>query len=200
MKTIDAIKKRRSIRYYDSNYVIPDNEINELINLTMLTATSYNIQHWKFVVVDNPRLRKEIRKVSFDQAQITDASKLILVCTDIKAWEKDMPRKWENAPSEISDFMVSRSKLFYQDKEQLQRDEAIRSASFATQTLVLASVSKGYDTGVMIGFESEKVAKLINLPKDYIISNFVVIGKGIEAPFIRGGQLPLEEVRIKNSF
>jgi nitroreductase len=200
MKTIDAIKKRRSIRYYDSNYVIPDNEINELINLTMLTATSYNIQHWKFVVVDNPRLRKEIRKVSFDQAQITDASKLILVCTDIKAWEKDMPRKWENAPSEISDFMVSRSKMFYQDKEQLQRDEAIRSASFATQTLVLASVSKGYDTGVMIGFESEKVAKLINLPKDYIISNFVVIGKGIEAPFIRGGQLPLEEVRIKNSF
>ena len=200
MKTIDAIKKRRSIRYYDSNYVIPDNEINELINLTMLTATSYNIQHWKFVVVDNPRLRKEIRKVSFDQAQITDASKLILVCTDIKAWEKDMPRKWENSPSEISDFMVSRSKMFYQDKEQLQRDEAIRSASFATQTLVLASVSKGYDTGVMIGFESEKVAKLINLPKDYIISNFVVIGKGIEAPFIRGGQLPLEEVRIKNSF
>lgn len=200
MKTIDAIKKRRTIRYYDSNYVIPDNEINELINLTMLTATSYNIQHWKFVVVDNPRLRKEIRKVSFDQAQITDASKLILVCTDIKAWEKDMPRKWENAPSEISDFMVSRSKMFYQDKEQLQRDEAIRSASFATQTLVLASVSKGYDTGVMIGFESEKVAKLINLPKDYIISNFVVIGKGIEAPFIRGGQLPLEEVRIKNSF
>ena len=92
MKTLDAIKKRRSIRYYDSNYVIPDNEINELINLTMLTATSYNIQHWKFVVVDNPRLRKEIRKVSFDQAQITDASKLILVCTDIKAWEKDMPR------------------------------------------------------------------------------------------------------------
>lgn len=200
MKTLDAIKKRRSIRYYDSNYVIPDNEINELINLTMLTATSYNIQHWKFVVVDNPRLRKEIRKVSFDQAQITDASKLILVCTDIKAWEKDMPRKWENSPSEISDFMVSRSKMFYQDKEQLQRDEAIRSASFATQTLVLASVSKGYDTGVMIGFESEKVAKLINLPKDYIISNFVVIGKGIEAPFIRGGQLPLEEVRIKNSF
>jgi len=200
MITSDAIKKRRSIRNYDPSFKIAENETKELIELAMLSATSYNIQHWKFVVVTDTKLRKAIREASFDQSQVTDASSLILVCADIKAWEKDMSRKWKDAPKEVSDFMVARSKVFYESKEQLQRDEAIRSASFATQTLVLSAISKGYETGIMIGFESEKVAKLINLPNNYIISNFVVIGKGIEKPFVRGGQLPISEVLIKDRF
>jgi nitroreductase len=200
MITSDAIKKRRSIRNYDPSFKIAENEIKELIELAMLSATSYNIQHWKFVVVTDTKLRKAIREASFGQLQVTDASSLILVCADTKAWEKDMKRKWQDAPKDVSDFMIARSKVFYESKEQLQRDEAIRSASFATQTLVLSAISIGYETGIMIGFESEKVAKLINLPNNYIISNFVVIGKGIEKPFVRGGQLPISEVLIKDRF
>lgn len=200
MITSDAIKKRRSIRNYDPSFKIAENEIKELIELAMLSATSYNIQHWKFVVVTDTKLRKAIREASFDQLQVTDASSLILVCADTKAWEKNMKRKWQDAPKDVSDFMIARSKVFYESKEQLQRDEAIRSASFATQTLVLSAISIGYETGIIIGFESEKVAKLINLPNNYIISNFVVIGKGIEKPFVRGGQLPISEVLIKDRF
>jgi len=200
MNTIEAIQKRRSIRHFDPTHKITEKEVEELIKLAMLSATAYNIQHWKFLVIDDPKLRTELRDTSFGQSQITDASALVIVCTDIKAWEKDMPRKWENVNDEIRNFMVSRSKEFYLGKEQLQRDEAIRSASFATQTLLLAAISKGYDTGIMIGFESDKVGKLINLPQDFIISNFVVLGKGIEKEFPRGGQLPVNEVLIKNRF
>jgi len=200
MNTIEAIQKRRSIRHYDPTHKITEEELEELIKLAMLSATSYNIQHWKFLVIDDPKLRAQLRSLSFGQSQITDASALVIVCTDIKAWEKDMPRKWENVNDEIRNFMVSRSKEFYLGKEQLQRDEAIRSASFATQTLLLAAISKGFDTGIMIGFEPDKVGELINLPQDFIISNFVVIGKGIEKELPRGGQLPVNEVLIKNKF
>jgi len=200
MNTIKAIQKRRSIRHFDPTHKITEKEIEELIKLAMLSATSYNIQHWKFLVIDDPLLRLQLKEASFGQSQITDASALVIVCTDTKAWEKDMPRKWENVNDEIRNFMVTRSKEFYLGKEQLQRDEAIRSASFATQTLLLATISKGYDTGIMIGFEPDKIRKLINLPKDFIISNFVVIGKGIETELPRGGQLPIEEVMLKNRF
>lgn len=111
-----------------------------------------------------------------------------------------MPYKWRKAPIEVQNFMISRSKEFYTKKEVLQRDEAIRSASFATQTLTLAATAKGYGSGIMIGFEPEKIAKLINLPANFIISNFVVIGKDINGPLVRGGQLPLEQIMIKNKF
>jgi len=200
MNTIEAIQKRRSIRHYDATHNIAKEELEELIKLAMLSATSYNIQHWKFLVIDDPELRTQLREASFGQSQITDASALVIVCTDTKAWKKEMPRKWEKVNDEIRSFMVERSKEFYLGKEQLQRDEAIRSASFATQTLLLAAISKGYDTGIMIGFEPDKVGELINLPKNFIISNFVVIGKGTEAELPRGGQLPVNEVLIKNRF
>lgn len=200
MKTIEAIQKRRSIRHYDSTFKISDKEIEELIELAILSPTSYNIQHWKFVVISDPKLRTEIKEAAFGQEQVIDASVLILVVSDIKAFEKEMPYKWRNAPTEVQNFMVPRSKEFYDGKIELQRDEAIRSASFATQTLTLAATAKGYGSGIMIGFEPEKVAKLINLPTNFIISNFVVVGKGTNGPLVRGGQLPLEDVLIKNKF
>jgi hypothetical protein len=52
----------------------------------------------------------------------------------------------------------------------------------------------------MDGFDFEKVAKLIQLPDDHVLAMFVAIGKGIKAPWPRGGQLALEEVVIKNRF
>ena len=200
MNTIEAIRKRRSIRHYDPTFKISDKEVEELIELTMLSPTSYNIQHWKFVVVSDPKLRNEIKEAAYNQEQVTDASVLILVVSDIKAFEKEMPYKWRNSPAEVQDFMVPGSKEFYTNKDALQRDEAIRSASFATQTLTLAATAKGYGSGIMIGFEPEKVAKLINLPANYIISNFVVVGKGTNGPLVRGGQLPIQKVLIENKF
>jgi len=200
MKTTEAIQKRRSIRHYDPSFKISDKEIEELIALAMLSPTSYNIQHWKFVVISDPKLRIDIREAAFNQEQVTDASVLILVVSDIKAFEKEMPHKWRHAPIEVQNFMIPRSKEFYAEKNELQRDEAIRSASFATQTLTLAATAKGYGSGIMIGFEPDKVAKLINLPANFIISNFVVIGKPTNGPLVRGGQLPLQNVLIKNRF
>jgi len=200
MKTTEAIQKRRSIRHYDPAFKISDEELKELIELAILSPTSYNIQHWKFVVIDNPKLRNKIKEAAYGQEQVTNASALILVVTDTKAWEKDMFKKWKNVPKEIGDFMATSEHEFYLNREQLQRDEAIRSASFATQTLVLAATAKGYESGVMIGFDFDKVAELINLPENYIISNFVVIGKGIKNAHPRGGQTPIENIIINNKF
>jgi len=200
MKTIEAIQKRRSIRHYDPTFKISDKEIKELIELAMLSPSSYNIQHWKFVVINDSKLRSEIKDAAYGQAQVTDASSLILVVTDIKAWEKNMADKWKNVPKEIGDFMATSAHQFYLNREQLQRDEAIRSASIATQTLVLAATAKGYESGVMIGFDFDKVAELINLPENFVISNFIVIGKGIQGAHPRGGQLSTENVIVENRF
>ncbi len=96
--------------------------------------------------------------------------------------------------------MATSAYEFYLNREQLQRDEAIRSASFATQTLTLAATAKGYGSGIMIGFDFDKAAELINLPENHIISNIVVIGKGIQNANPRGGQMPVENALIKNRF
>ena len=53
----------------------------------MLAPLAFNIQHWRFVLVQDPELHKQVRAVAWDQAQVTDASLLIILCADLKAWE-----------------------------------------------------------------------------------------------------------------
>ena len=96
--------------------------------------------------------------------------------------------------------MLPAIKQYYEGREQVQRDEAMRSCGIAAQTLMLTAAAMGYDSCPMDGFDFDAVAKLINLPEDHVISMFVVIGKGTKAAWPRPGQLPLEEVVIADKF
>lgn len=200
MRTLDAIRSRRSIKHYDASHHMSEEEINELLSLAILSPTAFNIQNWRFVTVADPDLRKQIREVAWDQSQVTDTSLFIIMCADLKSWEKQPERYWVNAPQEVSDFMLPAIDDYYRGKDQVQRDEAMRSCGIAAQTLILAAKSLGYDSCPMDGFDFDKVAELINLPDDHVITMFVAIGKGTKDPWPRPGQLSLEEVVIKDKF
>ncbi len=200
METKEAIKLRRSVKQYETSFKIPAEEITELLTLASLSPTAFNIQHWRFVLVEDPDLRNEIRKVAWDQAQVTDSSLLIILCADLKAWEKSPDRYWKNAPEAVQNFILPAIDGYYRDKNQVQRDEAMRSCGIAAQTLMLAAKSMGYDSCPMDGFDFPAVAQLINLPDDHVISMFVAIGKGLSEASPRAGQLPFDEIVFQNSF
>ncbi len=200
MNTIDAIHARRSVKHYDANHQFTDTEINELLSLALLAPTAFNIQNWRFVVVKNQELRSKIRAAAWDQAQVTDASLFIVLCADLKSWEKQPSRYWANAAKEVQDFILPAIDGYYRNKEQVQRDEAMRSCGIAAQTLMLAAKAMGYDSCPMDGFDFEQVAKLIQLPDDHVIAMFVAIGIATQAAQPRAGQLSLDEVVIENSF
>ncbi len=200
METKEAIKLRRSVKQYESSYKIPTEEITELLTLASLSPTAFNIQHWRFVLVEDPDLRNEIRKVAWDQAQVTDSSLLIILCADLKAWEKSPDRYRKNASEAVQNFILPAIDGYYRDKDQVQRDEAMRSCGIAAQTIMLAAKSMGYDSCPMDGFDSPAVAQLINLPDDHVISMFVAVGKGLSEASPRAGQLTFDEIVIQNSF
>jgi len=200
MKTEDAIRARRAVKHYDPSHKMTDEEINKLLSLAILSPTAFNIQNWRFVVVSDPELRGKIREVAWDQAQVTDTSLFIVLCADLKSWEKQSERYWTEAPQEVHDFMIPAIDEYYRGKHQVQRDEAMRSCGIAAQTLMLASKSMGYESCPMDGFDFEKVAEIINLPSDHVIAMFVAIGKGTKEAWPRPGQLPLDEVVTNNSF
>ncbi len=200
MDTLQTIQKRRSVKHFDPAHQMDEQEIKQLISLAMLSPTAFNIQHWRFVVVSDKVLREKIRAVSWDQAQVTDASLLIILCADLKAWEKDPQRYWRNAPEEVQEFIVPAIKEYYQGKERVQRDEAMRSCGIAAQTIMLAAKAMGYDSCPMDGFDFDEVAELINLPDDHAISLFVAVGKAVQQAAPRGGQLEYSEVVIENHF
>ena len=200
MEITDAIKTRRSIKQFDPQHKMTNNEIETLLSLAMLSPTAFNIQHWRFVLIKDKKLREQIRAVTWMQPQITDASLLIVLCADLNAWQKQPERYWRNAAEENREGILGAIKTYYENKPQVQRDEAIRSCGIAAQTLMLAAKGLGYDSCPMDLSDFNEVGKLINLPQDHIITLFVAIGKGIQQARPRGGQLPMDEVVKLNHF
>ena len=200
MDTFDAIRQRRAVKHYDPEHRMDEDELALLLDLAIQAPTSFNMQNWRFVLVRDPELRKEVRAAAVDQAHVTDASLLFVLCADLKAWEKDPARYWRNAPKAAQDVLVPWMKPFYEGKDELQRDEAMRSIGIAAQTIMLAAKAMGYDSCPMIGFDPEKVAELIRLPEDHTIGMFVVVGKATQPAWPKPGQLPLDEVLIEDRF
>ena len=200
MKTVDAIRSRRAVKHFDENHHMTQEEVKEFLSLAMLSPTAFNIQNWRYVVVTDQALRKQIREVAWGQAQVTDASLFIVLCADLKSWEKQPARYWMNAPQEVREFMLPAIDDYYRGKDQIQRDEAMRSCGIAAQTLMLTAKSMGYDSCPMDGFDFEQVAELIRLPDDHVIAMFVAIGKGTKEAWPRPGQLELDEVVVKDRF
>ena len=201
MDTLTAIQQRRSVKHYDTSANMPEAEIQQLLDLALLSPTSFNIQNWRFVVVRDAQLRGQVRAAAWDQAQVTDSQLLIILCGDTKSWQKDPHRYWVNAPESAQQQIVPMIGQFYEHAgEGVQRDEVMRSCGIAAQTLMLAAKSMGYDSCPMIGFDPVKVAQLIALPDDHAIAMMLSIGKAEKPARPRGGQLPKDEIVVIDRF
>ncbi|WFB35265.1 nitroreductase family protein [Kiritimatiellota bacterium B12222] len=200
MNVLDAIEARRAIKTFDPAHEMPVEDFKKLMQAARYAPTAFNIQHPRFLVVKDPELRKQIRAVAWDQAQVTDASLLIVLCADLDAWQKDPARYWHLAPQAVQEFMVPAIDGYYRGHEVVQRDEAMRSCGLAAQTLMLAAKGLGYDSCPMDGFDFDAVGKLIQLPEDHVISMFVAIGKGTSEAKPRSGPISEDEQIIFDRF
>jgi nitroreductase len=200
MKVMEAIQARRAVKVFDPEHVMSDSDETRLLAAARLSPTAFNLQNWRFVVVRDRALRQAMRKAAWDQAQVTDASLLIVLCADLKAWAKQPERYWAHAPASARQLLIPAIGQYYEGNEQAQRDEAMRSCGIAAQTLMLAAQELGYDSCPMDGFDFEAVGRLINLPGDHVIAMMVAIGKRAEAVWPRGGTLPDTEVIFENRF
>jgi nitroreductase len=199
MDTLQAIRERRSVKHYDPEHVLEAHEIRTLLEHALLSPTSFNMQQWRFIVVDDPSIKAQICKAAWNQKQIEDAAISIVLCADLNA-HVDAGRYWQNASPAVQEMIVPMIAPFYADNPRLQRDEALRSIGIASQSIMLAAKSMGLDSCPMIGFDPQKVAELIQLPNNHVIGMLITVGKALKSASPRGGQLPYEEVVHMNHF
>jgi len=193
MEFSEIVQRRYSVKSYDPEKTISDAELRELFDEVVLSPSSYNLQHWTFIAVREPELKKQLREAAWDQAQMEDCSVAILVCGKLNAY-KDAPEIYREAPEGIQKKMLPMIQNFYEGKPQAQRDEAIRSASLASMTLMYGATNRGWATCPMIGFDPEAVSKILKLTSNLIPVMFVVLGHQKDAPRPRGYRHPVEDV------
>ncbi len=199
MDAFEAIRSRRSVKRF-RRHEMPRGEVRRLLELAILSPTSYNIQNWRFVTVAEQAAKDRLCGLSYGQRQVAEASLVIVLCADLKAWDRDPERYWESLPEGQRRGVADAIRRSYGGNEGLERDEAFRSCSLAAQTIMLAARAMGYDSCPMEGFDFGRVGEMINLPPDHVITMMVVVGKRAADPPPRGGQLPLSEVAFEGHF
>lgn len=185
---------RHSVRKYQPGVNISDSDLAQIFALVVQGPSSFNIQHWRFVVVRDQARKTALKELSFFQSQVEDCAAVILVCGGLHAYQ-DAERIYAEAPDEVREKYVPMIEGSYKDQAALQRDEVIRSGSMAAMSLMYAAKHYGWDTGPMIGFDAAKVSEYLALNDATVPVMMVVLGKALngEQPD-RAYRRPLEEV------
>lgn len=199
MKVSDAIKNRRSVNFFDPAYKISDAEVHELIEAANLSPSAFNIQHWRFVWLRDKAVLEQAKEATWFQPQVTEASLVLIVCLDLKAWQKSPERYWVDAPADVSESMIDNIQQLYTNNPQLERDEGMRSAAMASMGLMLKALEMGLDSCAM-ACDIEKMAEVVNLPEDHAICMVLAFGKRLQEPYPRPGLLTVDDVLLTDSF
>jgi putative NAD(P)H nitroreductase len=185
---------RHSVRAYEPGIEIGDTDLKRIFDTVILGPSSFNIQHWKFVVVRDQARKTQLRGLAFGQAQVEQAAAVVLVCGRLDAYE-DAQRIYGDADKPTREKYVPMIDGAYKGQPVLQREEAIRSGSLAAMSLMYAAKALGWDSGPMIGFDAASVGAMLRLDENTVPVMMIVIGKALggEQP-PRGYRRPVTEV------
>ena len=193
------VKQRKSVRSYDAEFRMKKDEILDLLSLASNAPSSSNLQPWRFIVIQNKELQKELRTIGFNQAQIEDSSAIVAVLGDIEAYknvEKIYSLNVEKGymDQSIADRTIKQTLNMYptMPKETLMQIAAYDAGAVAMQFMLLAK-DRGYDTITMGGFDKDAFAKRFNLPDHLFPITLIAVGKAA-APAFNTTRLPIESL------
>lgn len=194
----DIVKTRRSANNFDSDVKITRTEIQEMFELAKFAPSAYNLQHTHYIVVDDEKLKLQMKEAAYRQYKVGTASAVILVLGDMEAF-KDAERIYEGmlhlGMIDECHFRETIDSIYsaYQNPE-FRKEEAIRNASLSAMQFMLIAKSKGWDTCPMIGFDPQQMRTLLNIPDRYQIVLMMTIGKEkTNHPKPRGYRKPIGE-------
>lgn len=203
MDTIELIKQRISTNKFDTSRTLSEAQIKELVSYATEAPSAYNIQNWRFVAVTDPEDKARLKAVAYNQQKVVDASVTFIVLGDLRGYEK-LPRilgpmvDGGLMDQAMADRWAQSAASSYGADEQFARDEAIRSASFAAMTLMIAAQAKGLSTGPMIGFDPAGVKREFNITDRYVPVMLLTVGYPAHGNWPRKPRLGVEEVLAFN--
>ncbi|MER2059810.1 MAG: nitroreductase family protein [Niallia sp.] len=194
-----VMKSRKSVRVYDATYKIDKKELEEIIEIATSAPSSSNLQSWRFIVIQDQEIKKELRAIGNNQAQIEDSSAIIAVLGDTEAYRNVEEIYKQNVSlgymdQSIADRTINNTQNLYPNlpKHTLAQIASYDAGLISMQILLLAK-ERGYDSVVMGGFDKSAFAKRFELPENEFPITLIAIGKA-EAPAFNTTRLPIERI------
>ncbi|MGN7456199.1 nitroreductase family protein [Paenibacillus pasadenensis] len=201
----EVIKSRRSVRKYDPDFKLTDEEIKELLTTATLAPSGSNMQPWRFIVITDSELKQKLLPIAFNQEQVVAASAVIAVLVDLQAYT-EAPRIYGKAVEagymneETAAKLVENMNRFYGS---LPPERALQSAlidgGLVSQQLMLAARARGLDTVPMAGYNVDQFRELLQISDRYANVMLIALGKAAQPghPSVR---LHVDEITHWNGF
>jgi nitroreductase len=192
----EAIEERRATPSF-SGAPIAAEDLKQILNAGLQAPSGYNMQPWRFVVVQSPEQKKRLRAASYNQGKVEEASAVIVACGDADGWRKDldlmlelgrkggMPESYAaQAKNSVPNYLSS----FTTEQMQGWLNKMVMLAF--THMMLMAEVM-GYDTAPMEGFEQDKVHEVLRLPMSYWVVALLAIGHAKGPDKFYGGRFDI---------
>ena len=180
----EAAEARRSIRKYDPT-PIPREHLEEILRVTSLAPSPWNLQPWRFVIVEDVEVKTQLQAAAYGQPQVGAAPAVIVLYSDMTDALNTVEEtvhpgmKGPQGDKAAADIRATFAKFSDADCAAWGNAES----NIALGYLLLAAQAHGYSSSPMLGFAPDKVKELLGLPADARIPALVAIGKGAEEGF-----------------
>ena len=181
---LTALTWRRAVKNFDSTKKVSDEDLKTILESARLAPSVYGIEAWKFVVVQNPELRTQLRAASYDQSKVTDASHLVVIAARTDA---------QNIPGELAERTAAQQHKTLEQVQGLKGavegliaskpEGAVRDGWLAGQTFIpLAMMMEtasllNIDNAPFTGFDAVKVDEILGLQeKNLVVVSMLALG------------------------
>ena len=163
-------KWRYATKKFDSNKTIDEKEMNILKESIRLSPSSYGLQLFKVLVIENKELKDKLKGVSFNQSQISDCSALFVFCNFTKVTSSDIDG-FIQLKSSVQDIMISnlskygdflKSTLLTMPSEEVSIWTA-NQVYIALGNLMTSCAALKIDSCPIEGFQADKYNDILNL-------------------------------------
>ncbi|MCL6750076.1 nitroreductase family protein [Nostoc sp. CCCryo 231-06] len=191
-----AIAQRRSIKTFKTDPIAPE-LLKQLVELTVAAPSSYNVQSWQIILVQDEAQKAALSAASFNQQQIVQAPVTFVFAADPNAGEQNLTSileqgletgAWNEGTINYFKSAIPQFQAGLGDK---RREYAIKDAIIAATHLVLAAESLGLSTCFMNGWIEDQVKQVIGAGDNPDLAIAVVVPVGYAAePRLNPGRLP----------
>jgi len=177
METIKSLNWRYATKKFNPDKKLSIEQLNLITESLKLTASSYGLQPWRFVIVENKALKEKLREHSYNQPQITDCSHLIVLCNKksikdeyIDKFVKETAKSKGVEVETLDEFKKMISGAMKRKSDEEFRAWAKNQVFIALGNILTVCAENKIDACPMEGFNNSKYNEILELDKEEIES------------------------------
>ncbi|NEO27402.1 MAG: nitroreductase family protein [Kamptonema sp. SIO4C4] len=208
MNLEDAIKNRRAARSFRPD-PLPEGQLEEILNLALYSPSGFNLQPWRFIVVQDAANQEKLRACAFDQRQVTEAPVVLICCGDRRATESEnieamialgeaegaVNEAYANNMRSMIPQMIANQPNF--DSLQVWTN---RHVMLAVAHIMIVAQGMGIDSCPMEGFVASQVKSQFNIPDSVDVCCLLCLGYAKDPYKQYGGRFGLDQVCYSEAY